>query len=186
MDSNHRSNLQQIYSLSPLATRESVHAFFIDQLSIPRFSGKCKDFFHFVIFATNSLGFTVSSAQAGPESASYRIPCQILYSTRRNSKKALFPREKNFLRKRACKRARNSLSPNFRKHVNTDLPHFFTVRAKRPPGRSAGRPDKRRHPLYPAPFRCSHRALDHCSVYRSRKSSGPRTRISYRQGSFLS
>ena len=38
---------------------------FIDQLSIPRFSGKCKDFFHFVIFATNSLGFTVSSAQAG-------------------------------------------------------------------------------------------------------------------------
>ena len=24
MDSNHRSNLQQIYSLSPLATRESV------------------------------------------------------------------------------------------------------------------------------------------------------------------
>ena len=25
VDSNHRSNLQQIYSLSPLATRESVH-----------------------------------------------------------------------------------------------------------------------------------------------------------------
>ena len=25
MDSNHRSNLQQIYSLSPLATRESTH-----------------------------------------------------------------------------------------------------------------------------------------------------------------
>ena len=25
MDSNHRSNLQQIYSLSPLATRESAH-----------------------------------------------------------------------------------------------------------------------------------------------------------------
>ena len=25
MDSNHRSNLQQIYSLSPLATRESIH-----------------------------------------------------------------------------------------------------------------------------------------------------------------
>ena len=26
VDSNHRSNLQQIYSLSPLATRESTHA----------------------------------------------------------------------------------------------------------------------------------------------------------------
>ena len=26
VDSNHRSNLQQIYSLSPLATRESIHA----------------------------------------------------------------------------------------------------------------------------------------------------------------
>ena len=25
VDSNHRSNLQQIYSLSPLATRESTH-----------------------------------------------------------------------------------------------------------------------------------------------------------------
>ena len=25
LDSNHRSNLQQIYSLSPLATRESIH-----------------------------------------------------------------------------------------------------------------------------------------------------------------
>ena len=25
MDSNHRSNLQQIYSLSPLATREAIH-----------------------------------------------------------------------------------------------------------------------------------------------------------------
>ena len=29
VDSNHRSNLQQIYSLSPLATRESIH------LSVP-------------------------------------------------------------------------------------------------------------------------------------------------------
>ena len=28
VDSNHRSNLQQIYSLSPLATRESVHMMF--------------------------------------------------------------------------------------------------------------------------------------------------------------
>ena len=27
VDSNHRSNLQQIYSLSPLATRESTHCF---------------------------------------------------------------------------------------------------------------------------------------------------------------
>ena len=27
MDSNHRSNLQQIYSLSPLATRESAHIY---------------------------------------------------------------------------------------------------------------------------------------------------------------
>ena len=27
VDSNHRSNLQQIYSLSPLATRESIHIF---------------------------------------------------------------------------------------------------------------------------------------------------------------
>ena len=29
MDSNHRSNLQQIYSLSPLATRESTHMRYI-------------------------------------------------------------------------------------------------------------------------------------------------------------
>ena len=29
VDSNHRSNLQQIYSLSPLATRESIHNFII-------------------------------------------------------------------------------------------------------------------------------------------------------------
>ena len=29
VDSNHRSNLQQIYSLSPLATRESAHKIFI-------------------------------------------------------------------------------------------------------------------------------------------------------------
>ena len=28
VDSNHRSNLQQIYSLSPLATRESIHIHF--------------------------------------------------------------------------------------------------------------------------------------------------------------
>ena len=28
-DSNHRSNLQQIYSLSPLATRESIHIIFL-------------------------------------------------------------------------------------------------------------------------------------------------------------
>ena len=27
VDSNHRSNLQQIYSLSPLATRESAHIY---------------------------------------------------------------------------------------------------------------------------------------------------------------
>ena len=27
VDSNHRSNLQQIYSLSPMATRESIHIF---------------------------------------------------------------------------------------------------------------------------------------------------------------
>ena len=32
VDSNHRSNLQQIYSLSPLATRESIH-FYHHQLS---------------------------------------------------------------------------------------------------------------------------------------------------------
>ena len=30
VDSNHRSNLQQIYSLSPLATRESAHVFNYD------------------------------------------------------------------------------------------------------------------------------------------------------------
>ena len=29
VDSNHRSNLQQIYSLSPLATRESIHIIFL-------------------------------------------------------------------------------------------------------------------------------------------------------------
>ena len=30
MDSNHRSKMQQIYSLSPLATRESAHVFNYD------------------------------------------------------------------------------------------------------------------------------------------------------------
>ena len=30
VDSNHRSNLQQIYSLSPLATRESIHIILFD------------------------------------------------------------------------------------------------------------------------------------------------------------
>ena len=30
VDSNHRSNLQQIYSLSPLATRESIHVVLAD------------------------------------------------------------------------------------------------------------------------------------------------------------
>ena len=29
VDSNHRSKLQQIYSLSPLATRESIHRSFL-------------------------------------------------------------------------------------------------------------------------------------------------------------
>ena len=29
VDSNHRSNLQQIYSLSPLATREPIHINFV-------------------------------------------------------------------------------------------------------------------------------------------------------------
>ena len=31
VDSNHRSNLQQIYSLSPLATRESAHIILTSQ-----------------------------------------------------------------------------------------------------------------------------------------------------------
>ena len=31
VDSNHRSNLQQIYSLSPLATRESIHMIFLSK-----------------------------------------------------------------------------------------------------------------------------------------------------------
>ena len=44
MDSNHRSNLQQIYSLSPLATRESVHIF-TDSAIIPLLPKDCKDFF---------------------------------------------------------------------------------------------------------------------------------------------
>ena len=34
MDSNHRSNLQQIYSLSPLATRESAHIILTSQNDI--------------------------------------------------------------------------------------------------------------------------------------------------------
>ena len=33
VDSNHRSNLQQIYSLSPLATRESIHCYDISVIS---------------------------------------------------------------------------------------------------------------------------------------------------------
>ena len=50
VDSNHRSNLQQIYSLSPLATRESIHLYH-HQLSwlwqdkiITHFHCKCKSF----------------------------------------------------------------------------------------------------------------------------------------------
>ena len=34
VDSNHRSNLQQIYSLSPLATRESIHFIVISKSAL--------------------------------------------------------------------------------------------------------------------------------------------------------
>ena len=39
MDSNHRSKLQQIYSLSPLATRESAHVFNYDTCIV--YHNKC-------------------------------------------------------------------------------------------------------------------------------------------------
>ena len=35
VDSNHRSNMQQIYSLSPLANRESIHFLFSHRQCIP-------------------------------------------------------------------------------------------------------------------------------------------------------
>ena len=45
VDSNHRSNLQQIYSLSPLATRESAHSSVLtDCIFIPHYTLKCKCF----------------------------------------------------------------------------------------------------------------------------------------------
>ena len=34
VDSNHRSNMQQIYSLSPLATRESIHFIVISKSAL--------------------------------------------------------------------------------------------------------------------------------------------------------
>ena len=60
MDSNHRSNLQQIYSLSPLATRESAHSSVLtDCIFIPHYTLKCKYFFYLymirTIFPTTSL-----------------------------------------------------------------------------------------------------------------------------------
>ena len=52
MDSNHRSIKQQIYSLSPLATRESSHIQFVHPASecliiIANNKAKCKPFFAF-------------------------------------------------------------------------------------------------------------------------------------------
>ena len=47
VDSNHRSNMQQIYSLSPLATRESIHIVinFQTRYYYISFFSKCKLFF---------------------------------------------------------------------------------------------------------------------------------------------
>ena len=46
VDSNHRSNLQQIYSLSPLATRESIHTtkYFLAMKNCSIDSGVLQDF----------------------------------------------------------------------------------------------------------------------------------------------
>ena len=114
-------------SLSPFGTRESVHAFLLTSLVYLVFPENARIFFHFVIFATNSPGFTVSSAQAGRNPLLIAFRADFYIRPRRSSKRH-FSAGKNFQRKRACKRARNSLSPDFRKHINTDLPHFFTVR----------------------------------------------------------
>ena len=47
VDSNHRSNLQQIYSLSPLATRESAHlSVLTDCIFIPHYTSKRKYFLY--------------------------------------------------------------------------------------------------------------------------------------------
>ena len=52
VDSNHRSNLQQIYSLSPLATRESAHSSVLtDCIFIPHYVLKRKYFFIRTCFA---------------------------------------------------------------------------------------------------------------------------------------
>ena len=52
VDSNHRSIKQQIYSLSPLATRESSHILFVHPafeclIIIANNGAKCKPFFAF-------------------------------------------------------------------------------------------------------------------------------------------
>ena len=52
VDSNHRSITQQIYSLSPLATRESSHILFVHPafeclIIIANNGAKCKPFFAF-------------------------------------------------------------------------------------------------------------------------------------------
>ena len=56
VDSNHRSNLQQIYSLSPLATRESIH---IGLLKIFKSPNNLK-FYHNL--KQNAISFYISSS----------------------------------------------------------------------------------------------------------------------------
>ena len=81
VDSNHRSNLQQIYSLSPLATRESAHLSMCPDRgklyhSLSRYASyKFKKCYLFSINARKTKGFPGVAVHSGNQSFLYiRIP----------------------------------------------------------------------------------------------------------------
>ena len=77
VDSNHRSNLQQIYSLSPLATRESAHSSVLtDCIFIPHYTSKCKHFLDYSVHHHNKspLADSLRRARAAKQ-PSFRAQC---------------------------------------------------------------------------------------------------------------
>ena len=84
VDSNHRSNLQQIYSLSPLATRESAHLSMCPDRgklyhSLSRYASyKFKKCHLFSINARKTKGFPGVAVHSGNQSFLHiRIPYNI-------------------------------------------------------------------------------------------------------------
>ena len=84
VDSNHRSNMQQIYSLSPLATRESIHVWCKEITShqqlniISKRSTKCKKnllYLHNLFSSTLPSKLSLKSLVKS-ETAGYSLPCR--------------------------------------------------------------------------------------------------------------